>query len=283
MEHAEARAALEVAALEPGGLDRLVAGDTAEAAALVSHLAGCPECTGELDRLARASTLIRRVLVTTPPPELRARTLDHVAALGRPRGTPPGVAVGPAPATPTPLSPPEAPHVPERPLAAASGRPRLGLWVASIAAAVLVAVVGTSLVIAPGRSTDQAAIAALSRITTWTLRIDGAADARRIALADTAGAPAGTLVFSPGTTELVVVSEALAPAPAGQEYRCWVEVDGVRRPIGRMFFGGTLAFWAGEAEAVAGMAPGATFGVSLEPLGGAAPVAEPVISGALAG
>ena len=51
MDHAEARELLEIAAVEPGGLARLMAGDTAEAAALAGHLAGCDECTQEMARL----------------------------------------------------------------------------------------------------------------------------------------------------------------------------------------------------------------------------------------
>jgi len=42
MEHAEARELLEIAAVEPGGFARLVAGDTPDAVALAGHLAGCP-------------------------------------------------------------------------------------------------------------------------------------------------------------------------------------------------------------------------------------------------
>src|SRR5262245_64619409 len=51
MEHTEARELLELAAVEPDGFERLAAGDTAEAAALAGHLAGCDrseEHTSEL-------------------------------------------------------------------------------------------------------------------------------------------------------------------------------------------------------------------------------------------
>ena len=48
MDHAEARELLEIAAIEPGGFARLVAGDTPEAAALAGHLAGCADCAAEL-------------------------------------------------------------------------------------------------------------------------------------------------------------------------------------------------------------------------------------------
>ncbi len=86
MEHAEARELLEIAALEPDGFDRLAAGDTAEAAALAGHVAGCSECAAELERLRRASAVIREAVRTAPSADLRDRTLAYVAAVGRPRG-----------------------------------------------------------------------------------------------------------------------------------------------------------------------------------------------------
>ena len=70
-------------------------------------------------------------------------------------------------------------------------------------------------------------------------------------------------MYSPSSTELVVVAEHLAPATAGHEYRCWVDVDGKRMGIGKMFFGGELAYWVGDVKSVAGLPPDAKFGVSL--------------------
>ena len=76
MDHAEAHELLELAAVEPGGLDRLTAGDTPGAAALAGHLAGCPDCTAALARLRRDAAVIAAVVRSTPPPALRQRTLD---------------------------------------------------------------------------------------------------------------------------------------------------------------------------------------------------------------
>src|SRR4051812_24290739 len=86
MDHESTREMLEVAALEPDGLDRLMAGDTATAQAVAGHLAGCPSCTDELVRLQRVSSVIRSVVREMPSPELRERTLATVAAIGVPRG-----------------------------------------------------------------------------------------------------------------------------------------------------------------------------------------------------
>src|SRR2546423_8001842 len=99
MDHAEAREILELAAVEPGGLARLMAGDTPEAAALAGHLAGCADGTQELARLRRVAGIVRGVVRTTPPPELRERTLAFVRAVGRDRSpATAAVAAGPMPA-----------------------------------------------------------------------------------------------------------------------------------------------------------------------------------------
>ena len=85
MDHEDVREQLELAAAEPNGIDRLMAGDTPLAGSIAAHLAGCPPCTEELDRLRRASILIGDAVRTTPPPELRERTLALVRAVGRDR------------------------------------------------------------------------------------------------------------------------------------------------------------------------------------------------------
>src|SRR4029078_1835582 len=85
---------------------------------------------------------------------------------------------------------------------------------------------------------------ALGDVARWTMRVDGQPDVQRVQLASAAGSGArGTLVFSPTSTEMVIVDEGLALPAAGQEYRCWVEIDGQRARIGKMFFGGALAYW----------------------------------------
>ncbi|HEY8845650.1 MAG TPA: hypothetical protein VIM24_03240, partial [Candidatus Limnocylindrales bacterium] len=75
MDHQEVRDLLADAAIEPGGLDRLMAGDTPTAALVAGHLAGCPDCADELERLRRSVGIIRPMVRAVPPPELRERTL----------------------------------------------------------------------------------------------------------------------------------------------------------------------------------------------------------------
>ena len=85
MDHDATREQLDLAAAEPGGLERLMAGDTATAQAVAAHLAGCEDCSEELVRLQRSAALIRSAVRELPPDDLRARTLAAVRAQGVPR------------------------------------------------------------------------------------------------------------------------------------------------------------------------------------------------------
>src|SRR5258706_7928999 len=275
MDHAEARELLEIAAVEPGGFARLIAGDTPEAAALAGHLAGCPDCAAEMERLRRSAAVIRDAVRLMPPPELRERTLAMVAALGRPRGQETAVMAGQAaPAIPAPES---------VDLGAVRGArfgraPRPAMWLATLAAAIVIAVVGTSVFV--GGSRDRQ-IEELREVAAWTIRVDRQADARHVALTAAAGGagPTGTLIFSPSSTDVVVVATSLTPPAAGMEYRCWVETGGTRQRVGRMFLGAGLAYWVGSAPSLTGVGAGSTFGISLVPLSGDTVGGEPVLVG----
>jgi hypothetical protein len=275
MEHAEALERIEIAAVEPLGLERLMAGDTPDGAAVAGHLAGCPSCTAELDRIRRTATIAREVIAAQPDPALRERTLTLVHAVGRKR---PGAA---APVDAPPRVVPAVAQPGRR-----SGRiPRLA-WVAGVAAALIVAsAIGFT---AGGASRDRSIagadreIAVLSQTTTLTMRIESQPDARSVSLAATpAGSGAtGSLAFSPVTGDLVVIATGLPVEGAGQEYGCWVEVNGDRRRLGRMYWGGDIATWAGPAVGLTDLPPGTVFGVSLGPAGGGTD-ATPVLTGRL--
>lgn len=278
MDHDATREQLELAAAEPGGLERLMAGDTPAAQAVAAHLAGCPACTDELARLERAAGLIAQVVREQPPADLRERTLAAVRAAGVPRGP----AAAGATATVAPLR--AAVSAGRGPAAARSGREALG-WVAAIAAAVVVSVIATTVIVG-GRVDEQLSaqaseIEALERVTIATLEVTLEPDARRVALGGADPAVAGSLVFSPSTSELVVVATGLTPPPDGREYRCWVEQGGDREGVGKMFFSDDLAYWIGPVSAVQGLVGDATFGVTLVDVSGAGGEPMDVLVGGL--
>ena len=281
MNHADVRERLELAATEPGGLDRLMAGDTIDGAAVAGHLAGCPACLEEVTRLRRAATILRDVvsadLPVDLPAELRTRTLAYVAELGvrRPLGAPAAAASADGAGRGHP-----SPALPE----IVVSRRRLSLvsrlsWVGSIAAAVVLSVVATTVVVG-NRGTDEAA--ALAQVASWTARIAAAADGHHVTLNPPGGgSSSGSLSFAATTGGLVVVATNLAPAPAGQEYRCWLETSAGRTGIGKMYFARGIAYWVNDVSGLAALGSGVRFGVSLESTSGQSIASPPVLVGTL--
>jgi len=272
MDHDATREQLDLAAAEPDGLDRLMAGDTATAQAVAGHLAGCPSCTDELDRLARAASLIRAVVREAPPADLRERTLAAVRTAGVPRG-------------PARLATGSATRASSLRWASGASRGRAVLgWVATLAAAVSLSVLATSQIVGSRVDERLAAyedtVGALQQVAISTLQVTGEPDARHVALAGASATQTGSLVFSPTTSELVVVATGLTPPPEGQEYRCWVEQAGDRESVGKMFFSDDLAYWIGPVPAVEGLVGDATFGVTLVDLtDGGAPNRDVLVGG----
>lgn len=275
MDHAEARELIDLAAAEPAGIDRLMAGDTGEASRLAGHLADCPACTEELVRMRRLAAVVREVVRDLPPADLKERTLARVAAVGRPRGPAAREDVLPIPiASPGPRRPP-------------GGSLRT---IASVAA-VLIAVVGTGIVVSAQRDAEVAsqaaaiaradqAVSALAKVSAWSMRVGAEEDAAHVSLAGAPGEGAyGTILFAPTSGDLVVVVSDLAEPPDGQEYRCWVEIGGERRPVGRMFFGGGLGYWVGPVQALSEVRPGSRFGISLVDANGPPLADDPVLFG----
>ena len=298
MGHDEVIEAIELAALEPGGLDRLMAGDTAASQAVAGHLAGCPDCTAALAAADRESRIVADVVATTPPADLRARTLALVALRGVRRGEDAvadavagpdahvAAAVAPAPGdTPPPASAAAPAPTPVRAPAPSGHRRRSTLaWVGAIAAAVLLSVGATTIVMTNRHEAELAAqadtIADLRHVTEATVAVAAESDSQSVALAGTQDTSmSGSIVFSPTSTELVVVATGLTEPPAGREFSCWMDAGAGRVRIGKMFFGGGLAYWVGDSPAIAGLDSSATFGVSLVDVGSSPTDQAPVLIG----
>jgi hypothetical protein len=272
MEHAEALERIELAAVEPDGLERLMAGDTPDSGAVAGHLAGCPSCVAELARIRRVAALARDAIASSPDPALRERTLAFVRAVGVDRSA--GASEPAAMPSMGAVVEPEAAPVAPVPVPAPVARQRRIGWKAVAGlAAVLIAGIAVGAGVAISRSpAPQLAqeVEVLQATTETTLRVESQPDARRIPLAATGSAPgaAGTLVYSPSTGELVMVASGLAALPEGDEYGCWMEAHGQRTRIGKMYPGGDLQAWAGWVEGLEALPEDAAFGVSLVPADG---------------
>jgi hypothetical protein len=244
-EHRDAREALELAAVEPGGLDRLEAGDTAEAAVVVAHLAGCPACLEEMARLRRADALLRPILFSAPDPGLRERTLAFVRATGVPRSASRSASRVPASRVP-------------------AGRRRAPFgWAAALAAALVVGLLGGALIVrvaTPDGNADPAV--AFDQVTRETTALIASGDSREVVLTGDPGM-GGTLILSPSAGRMVVSATGLGTPPRGSEYRCWVEVNGTRVALGAMWWAGDVAWWVGDVAIPAVIPPGVVYGVSL--------------------
>ena len=274
IEHREVREALELAAVEPGGLDRLDAGDTAEAVAIAGHLAGCPSCLEELGRLRRADAILRPILAAEPDPALRERTLALVRAVGAPRGGAEPRGDVAAPGAPAAGSPERSAVRPSGavPRGRRPGRPRTPAWIGALAAVLVIGLVGGALIAGGSRlgpGADPAA--ALDRIARETAALLAVGDARQVVLRDPAGRTAGTLVLSPSAGRIVVTATGLDAPASGTEYRCWVEVGGSRSILGTMWWAGGVAWWTGAVVIPANLPAGVVYGVSLAAAGSSAP------------
>jgi hypothetical protein len=271
MDHDDVRAAMEIATVEPGGLDRLAAGDTGEAAAVAGHLAGCPACMDELTRLRHADLLLRPILATTPRADLRAQTLAYIRAVGRERG---------APVAGTPMS--SSPDVVPAPLQTTARRAaRRAAWPAAVAAAVVVGLAGGFLMSGfRAESGPSDAAVALTEVSHESTALLGTRDAARVTLWDTAGAARGSIIVAPTAGRMVALAVDLPDPGTGREYRCWVEVGGARTRLGTMWLTGTVAWWNGPAELPANLGPGTRFGISLVTVGSGG-LGDPVLTGKL--
>ncbi len=263
MHHAEAHERLSDLALEPGRLSRLETDGEPDDVALREHVALCQRCTADLAGWRRTWAETGAALGGEP-------RLDMLRAPAGLRGhILSATAVAPMATTTAPVR-----------TNALRGvvRSRALPWLVAVAA-VLVAVVagGAGLARIAELDTLRTQTAYLEKVAATFDRVLAAPKHWAVTLRTADGTPGGTLAWS--TDEIVVVTTGVPAPGAGQAYRCWVESNGVRTPMGTMSFAGSTGYWVGSMYAWAeAIGPGARYGVSLVPDGAQG---TPVLIGSL--
>jgi hypothetical protein len=238
MQHAEAHERLADLALEPGALAALDRDPSPVSVELRAHIAGCAICTTELEAWRRTQATVRETFsgsITGPasatiddqpialPPELRA-AVARIPALERARAASPGGA-----GTPTLLS---------------SRRTFRGRAWFGLAAALVVALAGSGALAlnqVHQLDTARAESAELGKLIHTTELILAEPANKSVALTSADGTSAGIVAWS--KSDAIVIAANLTEPPPGLIYRCWVEKDGTRSPVGDMAFHQGLGYW----------------------------------------
>ncbi|MEO5704154.1 MAG: anti-sigma factor [Candidatus Limnocylindrales bacterium] len=268
MDHGAAHERIEELVLEPIRLAALAESSEAPDIALREHIATCPACRADL---AGWEQLQHRLSVALPgsvtaardavepvelPPSLRAAVIAAAREADR--------AVAPTSIV--------------RARARLLRRPRPA-WL-GIAAAVAV-FAGSGLLtfdLVNQRSAAEADARVLASTIAAIDRVLAAPDHRVVPLLDPAGVASGSISWS--SQDLVVLTTALEPPPADQEYLCWLEEPNGRSVIGKMYFAGRTAYWIGSLDewATFRIGPDTRFSVTLSPIEGRRPYGPEVLS-----
>jgi hypothetical protein len=248
VDHAEASAQLADRALEPRLLATIDSDSSPGAAALRAHIAACDACAAELAAWRRTWSAMRdrgpdEVAGAALPPALRTRVLGAVAAEPRRAGR----------------------------VEAVSRWRRTAPWLA-VAAAVVLAIGAVGLGLSGLREAERTRAENAGLVATTAALSDVLADPDHwvTGLEAVDGSAEGAVAWT--DDEVVVVAYGLPALGPGQSYRCWVEQDGARTPIGPMSMSGSTGYWWGSTEGWRDLlGSGGRFGVSV-----AAEGAEPV-------
>jgi hypothetical protein len=269
MDHAEAHERIADLAIEPGRLAALRSSPSRDDTELLAHVASCRTCQAELDAWSGVQELVAGSLARGDGPASRAAAV-HIEPIRVPDDLRARVlAIPRTDRTATDSARPSAagairarrlpiPRIglPGRPLQA-----MLGL------AAVVVLVVGASILRDQANRLEAAQNEqrALSGVMAALDRLLTSPNHEVAVLRASNGAAAGSVSWS--GHDIVVLTTALQPPPAGQVYRCWLREGDRRTPIGRMDFADGTAYWSGSLDdwATVSITSSSELGVSLEP------------------
>lgn len=268
MDHGAAHERIEDLVLEPVRLAALA--DSADPAdvALREHVATCPTCRADLAGWER---LQHRLSVSLPG------SVEAARAAVEPVELPPSLravvitAAREADHAPAPTSMVEA--------RSRRARRRALAWLGVAAAVVVLAGAGLLAVNQVAQlSAAQADARALSATIAALDRVLTTPDHRVVPLLNPAGVASGSISWS--SQDLVVLTTALEPPPADQEYLCWLEGPNGRTVIGKMYFAGRIAYWIGSLDEWATFRIGSNtrFSVTLSPIERRRPSGPEVLS-----
>ncbi len=268
MDHGAAHERIEDLVLEPVRLAALAASTDPADVALREHISSCPTCRADLAGWER---LQHRLSVSLPG------TVEAARAVVEPVELPPSLraavitAARDADRAPAPTSIVEARSRRAR-------RPALA-WL-GVAAAVVVLAGGGLLAVnqVAQLSAAQAEARALSATIAALDRVLTAADHRVVPLLNPSGVASGSISWS--SQDLVVLTTALEPPPADQEYLCWLREPDSGAVIGKMYFTGRTAYWIGSLDewATFRIGPDTRFSVALSPIDRTRPSGPEVLS-----
>ncbi|MEZ0241243.1 MAG: anti-sigma factor [Chloroflexota bacterium] len=267
MDHAEAHERIADLAIEPGRLTALDVSNAPDDEALLAHVSECADCSAEIAGLRETHrALIGALRQSAPPGAPDRESRASVEPIRAPAELRDSVlaAVRSEPMLATAAAE-------TRPVARAtrrwSWRPAALIGLAAVLA---VLVAGGSAYRAQEErlETVRAQDAALATLTASLDRILASDSPEIVALHRVDGTAAGSISWS--RQDIVVLTTALGEPAAGQEYRCWLETNGHRTPVGRMEYANEVSFWAASLDewATIAIGPGTRFGVSLEPITG---------------
>jgi hypothetical protein len=266
MDQAAAHERIEDLLLEPTRLAALGGSADAADAALREHVASCPVCRADLE----AWQVLQGQLAGS-----LAGSADAAAAAVEPIELPPSLRAGVAAAIREDAAAVRA-GAEDRAVPSPS-RFRVAARLALAASIIMVFGLGA---VAFDQVQQRDAAEADARAFTSALaavdRVLKAPEYWVVPLTDAAGANAGSISWS--SQDLVVLTTALAPPPAGQRYRCWLVESSTTKAIGMMYYAGRTADWVGSLDewATFRIGPGTRFAVTLQEVG-ATTIAGPIL------
>lgn len=213
--------------------------DDLERARFEQHLEVCEDCRTEVASLRETAAMLSETTALAPPPALRESVLAGISQ------------VRPLP-----------PLVPPAPVRVTGRR-----WFPFLVAAVVVGLLSVGAAVwQPWAEQDRTRLSAAEQV----LR---APDAQEVTV-DLGPAGRATVVRSVSQARAVLVTEDMAPAPAGKVYEVWLQDDS-----GSMVPAGLMPRGPDQQMVLEGDAAAATAaGITVEPAGGSpAPTSEPIV------